>query len=495
MQDDLNTSPPPETPARGPLPKLPCVAIVGRPNVGKSALFNRIARQRLAIVAQESGTTRDRVATTAEWFDRHFVVFDTGGLGIFRHERAENLFDELIREQLIVAVEGADLVIQVVDVQVGVAPLDREVAEFLRERGKRVIVAANKADNPEQTDLADEFAALGFAEVVPISCEHNRNLDELLQRVTADLPPAAAEPFPELLRIAVIGRPNVGKSSVVNRLLGEERVIVSDIPGTTRDAVDVPFSFTVDDQVWHACLIDTAGLRKRGKVEEAVEYFSSMRTEQAIERADVVVLVLDASTPVTAQDKRIARMASDSGKPCLLLVNKWDLATGKLRQNDMERQLSEELPFMDYAYRLVACATSGYNFPTLLHSLAELAAARNVQAPTSLVNRVITDAVMRLPPPVQGNKAFKVYYSLFKPGSPPRFIIFVNEPTRCQNSYRTYLAHQLRRAFGFKGVPLEIELRERREENKRPIPPGISARLQEEKRVRAAQQKRRNRRS
>ncbi len=442
----------------------PTVAIVGRPNVGKSALFNVLVRRRMAIVHEQSGVTRDRVAAMAEHRDRRFLVIDTGGLGLYRDEqKGDNVWDELIREQLTVAVESACRVILVTDVRDGVMALDREVADLLRESGKSVVIAANKADNQALEDGAGVFAELGFGAAFPTSCTQQRGITELLDAVTADFPAEDELPAEPPLRITVVGRPNVGKSSIINRLLGEDRVIVSDIPGTTRDAVDIPLTLETEAGSIAAELIDTAGMRRRGKVDSVVEYFSMGRTENAIKRADVVLVVLDATSPATAQDRRICRMVADAGKACLILLNKWDLASAAIKQKDLLEEVGRLLPFMDFVDAMTCCAVSGYNLKFLMPRILQLREQLEVEFPTSLVNRVVRDAVLRLPPPRGSKGPLKVYYAVCVSNKPPTFLLFVNDKARAYENYVQYLRHQFIRAFGIRGIPVVVRLKNRRQ--------------------------------
>lgn len=436
---------------------LPTIVIAGRPNVGKSTLFNRIVERRLAIEARESGVTRDRVTAPASWRNRRFLVVDTGGLGLYNREKADDTFDNLIREQLLVALETADRIVLVVDAQEGLMPLDKEVARVVREAGKEVIVAVNKADNPELELTVGAFAGFGFEHIVPVSSLHKVNFSELLDVATEGFPesdPAAEE---SVIKIALVGRPNVGKSSIVNRLLGEERVMVSDVPGTTRDSVDVPIMIDLDGVQLRADLIDTAGLRRRGKVDDIVEHFSSQRTERAIQRSDIVLVCLDATQPATAQDKRICRQVADAGKACILLVNKWDLAETK--QKELLEQLSYDLPFMNYAPVQVICARSGYNFSQIMPAVVHLTEQLKIEIPTSLVNQVLKDIMVRMPAPAAGTGVFKVYYGIYKSSTPPTFLLFVNKTENIHVNYEAYLRNQLRLAFGFEGLPVRLEFR------------------------------------
>ena len=443
-------------------PSMPTIAIVGRPNVGKSALFNRIIGRRHAIVHESSGVTRDRVNAVTEWEGKRFMLVDTGGLGVLKGEKTTDMWNDLIRKQLQVALESADEVIMVVDAQTGLASMDEEVADLLRDHSSKVTVAANKADNEVIAVNAAEFKRLGFKPIIPVSCLHNRGVAELIDAATINFPTtSAADEKP--LKVAIVGRPNVGKSSIVNRMLGEERVMVSDVAGTTRDAVDIPLQVMVDGQPRAMNLVDTAGLKRRTKVSDSLEYFSMARSEAALNRADVVVLVLDASDPATMQDKKIARKIADAGKPCLILLNKWDVASQNMKQKDLMVILGEDMAFMRWAKVQTCCALSGYNFGSILPTVFELASQLDVTIPTALVNRVVNDALMRMPAPVAGRGRFKVLYSLHTGNRPPMFILFANSKAGAKANYLGYLEGPLRRAFGLEGLPLKLEVRVRKE--------------------------------
>ncbi len=449
--------------------KLPYVAIVGRPNVGKSALFNRIIRRRLAIVHEESGVTRDRITAVGEWEERQFLLIDTGGLGYFKGERITNQFDEFIIDQLKAAIESADKIIFVIDIIKGITPLDTEVANFLREQGKEIVFTANKADNPELLDSACNLASLGFGEPVPVSSLHNINIGTLLdeitrnfsERVQADQPKS-----PDRINVAFVGRPNVGKSSIINCLLNERRVIVSDIPGTTRDAVDIPMDIPVEDTVLHLNLIDTAGMVKRTKVKTAVEFFSMTRTKAAIKRADIVLLVIDATVAVTAQDKKISQIICDEGKACILLANKWDLASGDTKQKTLFDSIRYSMPYLGHAPLLSVCAISGYNFDPMQKKIIDMQTNLAITIPTPIVNRVLNDITTRQPPPHYGTHLFKIYYGIHKCSNPHTFLLFVNKATYCPQNYKTFLMNQLRKAFGLNEMPILLETKAKKPQEK-----------------------------
>ncbi len=443
---------------------LPTIAIVGRPNVGKSALFNQIVGRRKAIVHEESGVTRDRIVSIADWFGKRFMIIDTGGLGLFKGERSAEKFDGLIREQLCVALDSADQVILVVDVQAGLTPLDEEVGRLLRETEKSVTVAANKSDNADLADQRFEFDKMGFSPVIPISCVQKSNIGELLDSVTEDYPTyGAADSDKELpvLNIAIVGRPNVGKSSIINRLLNEERVIVSDVPGTTRDAIDVPFFINFEGESVPMSLVDTAGIQRKRSIKTAVEFYSFARTQAAIKRSHIVLIVLDAADQLTNLDKKIGREVCDEAKACILLLNKWDIASKDTKQIDLIAEIQDTLPYLAYAPIQTCCAVSGYNFKDILLNIAELYKRLTVTIPTPLVNRVIRDIVARQPPLAKGTGELKVYYSVFVKNNPPTFRLFINKRRNCPRNYLTYLKKQFRRAFDLQGLPIVIQLNEK----------------------------------
>lgn len=444
--------------------KTPVTVIVGRPNVGKSSLFNAIAGKRISIVHEESGVTRDRIVAPVTWRGRKFQLIDTGGLGHFSGEKKGlNFWEQGISEQVKLALEDADILLFVVDVQCGVLPLDREVANILRSSGKPLHLVLNKSDNPNIANAAlDEFASLGIKSCFPVSTVHRIGINELLEAalsgVTADegnLP--GVMPFP----IAVIGRPNVGKSSTVNRFLGENRVMVSDVPGTTRDAVDVNFELEYKAQKIPAVLIDTAGLRKRTKVDGAVEKFSVIRAEEAIKRAKLVLFVVEAKHDgLTSQDRYIARMITDEGKACIILANKWDLCQGHKQPKVLE-EIRYTLPHMNYAPVIFTCARTGMGMETVLDAIAEVMAQMEVTISTSMLNRVVQDAIEKNSPSSLGPRAFKIYYGTMTGHLPPCFTLFVNNPELCPANYLSYLNNYFRKSFDFTGLPIRIRLRAR----------------------------------
>lgn len=445
--------------------RVPLVAIVGRPNVGKSSLFNAIVGKRISIVHEQSGVTRDRLVAPASWHGRHFQLVDTGGLGTFTGEKKNiNIWDKGIREQVETAIEGAEVLIFVCNVQDGIAPLDREVADRLHGIGKKVFLAINKCDNEQTETEVSGFAELGFDKIFPVSCLHRRGIGNLLDSALKNIPlrqelPQQQEP----IRIAVVGRPNVGKSSLVNWMLGEERVMVSEIAGTTRDAIDVDFSMRYKGEDIPAMLIDTAGLRKKAKVKDALEMFSMMRTNEAIERAQLVLFLVEACPDgVTAQDRKIAAMIVEAGKGCIIVANKFDLLdTAAAKKQHLMEEIRYTLPHLSYAPVVFTSTVTRNNIDELLDQTAEVMAQMDVKVPTSLVNKVLLDAFARNSPPVTGNSPLKLYYSAMTGTQPPRFLLFVNNPDYCADNYLAYLIRVLRQSFDFTGWPILVDLRAR----------------------------------
>jgi len=455
---------------------IPVIAIVGRPNVGKSSLFNTIIGRRMAIVHEQSGVTRDRVAAVGSFQGRHFQLIDTGGLGTLGAVRGIDRWDEHIAEQVFHAVADADLLVMVVNVQEGIVPLDEDVAARFRATGKPILLAANKSDNPALAEAAAEFSRFGFSTCVPVSCLHRLGIDRLLESamkmLPADATPADADASadnpetldnaPAPLRIAVIGRPNVGKSSLVNALLGEERVITSEIAGTTRDAVDVDFQIRCHDELRPAVLVDTAGLRKTAKVHDAVEMFSVMRAQSAIERADLVIMVVEAGMDrITAQDRRIAGLIEQAHKACILAANKYDLCAGEEKLKTMQTNLRANLPGLSYAPLVFVSAAKRLHLNTLLDAVTAVAEQLELKLSTALVNRVLLDAFEKLSPPVVGVSPLRLYYATMAGQMPPKFLLFVNRAANCAPNYLAYLKKCLRQAFDLTGLPVIVELRDR----------------------------------
>jgi GTPase len=464
------------------------IAIVGRPNVGKSALFNRLVGRRIAIVHDQPGVTRDRVSAAGEWRGRPFSLVDTGGIGLLRGEKVNDPIAQAALEQVQIAIESAQLIILVVDAREGVMPLDREVASQLRQSGKTVIVAANKVDTAKQADPVSDFAELGFDHVFPVSAIHERGIDNLMDTAVSLLPTEASseadQNLPdttaqEPLRIAIVGRPNVGKSSIINALTQSPRVIVSPIPGTTRDSVDVPFEVETDGVRQPYLLIDTAGIRKERRVHDSVEFFSVKRAEAAIARCDIAILVLDAEAGILEQDKKIAAKITAQPKPCILVINKWDLFQNTVDQArrdqpatprrpsrqdplpmtslaDFGRWVQKSLFFLDYAPVVFTSATTGINLDRLLELIRYVATQTQQRIPTALLNRTLQQAVERRQPITRDGHFLRFFYATQTQQSPPTFLLFVNRDELFSDPYKKYLAGQLRSAFGFEGCPLVI---------------------------------------
>jgi GTPase len=436
------------------------VAIVGRPNVGKSALFNRLVRRRLAIVHSEEGVTRDRLMARAEWLGQRFQVVDTGGLALM--DRAKS-GDEILRataEQVRTAIEDSAAVILVVDLKAGLQPLDREVAQLLHKAGRPVVVAANKADLAEWDEKAEEFEPLGFP-VFPVSAAHDRGAEALMEAVLPHLPPETGEAEPPRLKVAVVGRPNVGKSSYINRLTGKKRLIVSDVPGTTRDMIDVPFTLkAADGQARYYTLVDTAGMRRQGRVHDSVEKFSLFRAEQCIAEADIVVLMMDAEDGPTAQEKKVAALIRENHKACVVLVNKWDQARGSgVSMEDYEGSMRKELFFLGDIPVLFVSALTGYQIRRSFEVIDVVASRLEIKMPTGVLNRVIRDAFAKSQPPFSNGKQLKFYYATQTGQNPPRVTLFVNNPTLSTPTHQAFLTARLRGAFDLAGVPLVMNYR------------------------------------
>jgi GTP-binding protein len=436
------------------------VAIVGRPNVGKSALFNRLVGRRVSIVHEEVGVTRDRVACEANWEGERFELIDTGGLGHFDKQVSEDQIVAGTEEQAEVAIADASFIIFVVDITAGLAPLDEEVARILHQSGRTVLLAANKADNPEREDDSYEFDQLGFP-VFPVSAIQNRGINDLMAELVPQLPHEDNPTEKEPLRVAVVGRPNAGKSSYINRLLRDERVIVSDVPGTTRDSIEIPFTIGKGETARHYQLIDTAGVQKDTRSRGAVDWFSNLRTDKSIERADVVVMVLDAETGPTSRDKKVAAKIIDAQKGCILLLNKWDLAEEadqEITQTQYLPALREALPFMGFAPVLFVSAKSGYNIKRSVEAIDYVAAQTRTEITTGVLNRVIQQACDKYPPPIAKGKRLKIYYATQSGTNPIYFKVFVNNPDNARSNWLAYLQNQMRDAFGLEGAPIFIKL-------------------------------------
>lgn len=433
----------------------PIVAIVGRPNVGKSTLFNRIIQRRLAIVEDTPGITRDRIYADADWNGREFTLVDTGGLQMDEDEG----LPAGVRRQAEVAIAEADLIVLVLDVREGLTAVDRDVAELLRRTKKPVLLAANKAEAGFDPGAVADFYELGLGDPVPISAAHGMNTGDLLDEVVGRLPaPPAEEVAPAALRVAVIGRPNVGKSSLVNAICGQERALVSDIPGTTRDAVDV----LVRRGEQNLVLIDTAGMRRKARIDLPVEHYSVLRALRAVDRSDVVLVVIDAVDGLTEQDKKIAGYAHEAGKGAVIVVNKWDLVDkSEHPAADYEERVRRGLAFMDYAPIVFVSALTGQRIGRLLDTVLRVGRQHAAEVATAQVNALVDDAQAVTPPPAERGKRLKIYYCTQGGTRPPTFLFFVNDPRLVHFSYRRYLENRLRQAFGFEGTPIVLIFKRR----------------------------------
>lgn len=436
----------------------PVVAIVGRPNVGKSTLFNRLAGGLVAIVEDRPGVTRDRLYRDSEWLGRKFTIIDTGGIE-FKNEQTS--ISTQMRRQAEIAIEEADVIIFVIDAQNSLTPEDEMIAQTLRRSGKPVVAAANKVENFSNVELY-EFYSLGLGEPIPISAVHGMNVGDLLDQVISHFPSEEEEEYdPDIIKIAAIGRPNVGKSSLVNALLGEERVIVSNVPGTTRDAIDSAF----EHEGKHYILIDTAGMRRKGRIEELTERYSVSRSLRAVDRSDVVLMMLDASEGVTEQDKKIAGYAHESGKGIIIVINKWDLVEKDDKtMNRFEKDIREELGFMQYAPTLFISAKTGQRVNRLLELVDFVAEQNSTRITTATINTLVREWVHLNPPPTDKGRRLKILYITQVGVKPPTFVCFVNDPELMHFSYKRYLENQLRKSFGFEGSPIHLVVRQKDEE-------------------------------
>lgn len=433
---------------------LPVVAIVGRPNVGKSTLFNRIINERLAIVEDRPGVTRDRNYAQAEWLGRKFDVIDTGGI-----TWDDGKIEEEIRAQAEIAIDEADIIVMLTSVVNGVTDLDEKVAQLLYRTKKPVILAVNKADNPEQRANIYDFYSLGLGDPIPVSSSHGTGIGDLLDEIVSDFPHDTDQKADDVISFSMIGRPNVGKSSIVNKLLGENRVIVANEEGTTRDAVDTPF---VKDGTKFR-LIDTAGIRRRGKVYEKTEKYSVLRAVSAIERSDVVCLVLDASTGIREQDKHVAGYAHEAGRGIIIVVNKWDLPEkNSTSAKDFEKVIRQEFQYLDYAPILFVSAKTGQRLDQIPKMVKKVYENQNQRIQSSVLNDLLLEASKLVPTPLVKGKRLRVYYMTQVRTNPPTFVVFVNDPELMHFSYQRFLINQLRENFDFMGTPIKIIPRKRK---------------------------------
>ena len=444
----------------------PLVAVVGRPNVGKSTLFNRIVGQRIAIVEDVPGVTRDRIYADAEWLNRDFTLIDTGGID----PKSDDVLLGQMRKQAEIAMDLAQVICFLVDGKTGVTPDDMEIANLLRRTGKPVVLAVNKIDHVSQNDSIYEFYQLGLGDPHPVSAANMMGLGDLLDELVKHFPAADDGEAPDeerhVIQLAVVGRPNVGKSSLVNKLLGQERTMVSDIPGTTRDAIDTSM-VAVDGTAFN--IIDTAGMRKKKAIEDAsLERYSVLRSIAAIRRCDVALLLLDAQDGVTEQDARIAGMIHDEGKAAIVIMNKWDSIekdTNTLEQK--RKEILNDLKFMDYAPVLFISALTGQRVHTVLDTVVKVWGQTSRRVTTGTLNDVLADAQLTMQPPAVNGRRLKIYYATQQSVCPPHFVLFVNYEELMHFSYQRYLENQLRKAFGFEGTPLRFTLREKKREDAR----------------------------
>ena len=436
----------------------PLVAIVGRPNVGKSTLFNKLIGRRLSIVEDTPGVTRDRIYADAEWLTHSFTLIDTGGI----EPESEDIIAVQMRRQAELAIETADVIVFLVDGREGMTAADEEVATMLRKSNKPVVLAVNKLDAPKFNDAIYEFYALGLGDPIIISAGQGLGLGDMLDEVCAHFPPEAEEEGEHPLNIAVVGKPNVGKSSLVNAILGEERCIVSNIPGTTRDAVDT--LFTLDGEPY--VLVDTAGIRRKRAVEdETIERYSVIRSLAAVRRADVVLIVVDAEQGLSEQDVKIAGYVHEEGKPSVLVVNKWDLIEKDTNtMNKFKKDMQVDLAFMDYVPFLFISAKTGQRVNKLLAAAKESYAQSIRRITTGTLNDIVNEAISMTEPPAMSGKRLKIYYATEVSVQPPTFVIFVNDEALVHFSYKRYMENYFRKTFGFAGTPIKIIFRTRGKE-------------------------------
>ena len=440
------------------MPK-PIVAIVGRPNVGKSTLFNIFANSRISIVEDTPGVTRDRIYASGEWQNNEFMMVDTGGIEIMNADAIA----VSIRQQAEIAIREADVIMFVVDARAGITTEDEDVARLLRQSKKPIVLCVNKADSPKQEMNMYEFYNLGLGEIYPVSAVNHLGLGDLLDAVVKEFPDGSAslEDEEDVIKVALIGRPNVGKSSIFNALVGEERSIVSNIAGTTRDAIDT--AVTRNGQKY--LFIDTAGMRRKGKIDEPIEKYSVMRSLRAVDRSDVVLMVFDAVEGITEQDKKIVGYAHEAGKGLVFVVNKWDLYE---KQNDStlryQEEIRKELVFCQYAPVVFVSAVTKQRIHRLPEVISYCAEQNAMRVSTSVLNQVLEDAVAMNPTPTEHGTRLKILYATQVKIKPPTFVVFVNDPEIMHFSYQRYLENKFREAFGFEGTPIEMIIRGKQEE-------------------------------
>ena len=430
--------------------KRQIVAIVGRPNVGKSTLFNKLVGDRVSIVNNEIGVTRDRLYRNIEWLGKDFVLVDTGGL----EPRSKDFMLQKIKEQAYVAIDEADVVVFVVDGKIGITGLDEEIANILRKQDKKVIVAVNKIDNyvKDKSNILD-FYSLGFETIIGISAEHKTNFGDMLDLVCSKFTYNTNEIIEEGIKIAVLGRPNAGKSSFVNKILNKDRSIVSDIAGTTRDSIDSQFRYNTKPYT----IIDTAGIRKKSKLENNIEYYSVLRAVKAIDRADVCILMLDSTELVTEQDKRVAGLIFEAKKPIIIAINKWDLVE---KDNNTVKEFTEkvkaEMPFLDYAPVVTISALTGKRTLDVISQVEIINEEYNKKISTGILNQVLADMTSQNPVPTRKGRSVKINYVTQVSVAPPKFVFFSNNPELVHFSYKRYIENKLREYFGYEGCPIDI---------------------------------------
>ncbi|MBO0440977.1 ribosome biogenesis GTPase Der [Candidatus Enterococcus ikei] len=433
----------------------PTIAIVGRPNVGKSTIFNRIAGERISIVEDTPGVTRDRIYATGEWLGREFSIIDTGGIDL-----SDEPFMDQIKHQAEIAIEEADVIIFVASGREGVTDADELVAKILYRSNKPVILAVNKVDNPEMRNEIYEFYSLGLGDPFPISGSHGLGIGDVLDEAVKHFSTEIEEEDEDTIKFSLIGRPNVGKSSLINAILGEDRVIVSEIEGTTRDAIDTHFE---SEEGQKFLMIDTAGMRKRGKVYESTEKYSVMRAMRAIERSDIVLMVLNAEEGIREQDKKVAGYAHEAGRGIIIVVNKWDTVEKETNtMRDFEEEIRDEFQYLDYAPIIFVSALTKQRLNKLPELIELVSVNQNMRIPSALLNDVVMDAIAINPTPTDKGKRLKVFYATQVAIKPPTFVIFVNEEELMHFSYARFLENQIRKAFTFEGTPIKIIPRRRK---------------------------------
>ena len=434
----------------------PIVAVVGRPNVGKSTLFNKISGARISIVEDVPGVTRDRIYSDVSWLDKHFTLIDTGGI----EPKSKDEILAKMREQAQIAIEMADVVVLMTNVKEGVTANDHEVAQMLLKAKKKIVLAVNKVDSIGEPPMEFyEFYNLGLGDPVAISSTNGLGIGDLLDAVTEKFPEDAdTTPDDDIIKVAVIGRPNAGKSSLINNLMGEERVIVSDIAGTTRDAIDTHYEKDGDKFLF----IDTAGIRRKSKVNEAIEKFSVLRSYAAVDRSDVCIIMIDGTEGIAEQDTKIAGYANEQGKACIFVINKWDIVKKNDKtMNEFKYKVRETFAFMSYASIMFTSAKTGRNIPALIDEIKKVNEQHKRRITTGMLNDVINEAVNKQQPPSDKGKRLRIYYGTQASVAPPTFVLFVNDKELFHFSYKRFIENQIRENFGFEGTPINIIIRER----------------------------------